>query len=202
MRRQRGRARESGCGQSADLSASTWSRASIRTALSLVTRLHREYGACGAVIQAYLRRSARDIERLETERIRVRLTKGAYLEPPEIAFEKKAQVDRNYLDLAQSLLTAGEYLAIATHDEHIIDAVEEFASPRRESPKTVLNSRCSTASAATCSGAWCAKATACAYTYRSARLGIPTFMRRLARAPGEPVILHPPTAALNFRATI
>jgi len=98
--------------------------------LTLVTRLHREYGACGAVIQAYLRRSAKDIERLETERIRVRLTKGAYLEPPEIAFEKKAQVDRNYLDLAQSLLTAGEYPAIATHDEHIIDAVENFVTAK------------------------------------------------------------------------
>jgi proline dehydrogenase len=96
--------------------------------LTLVTRLHREYGACGAVIQAYLRRSAKDIERLETERIRVRLTKGAYLELPEIAFEKKAQVDRNYLELAQSLLTAGEYPAIATHDEHIIGAVENFVA--------------------------------------------------------------------------
>jgi proline dehydrogenase len=96
--------------------------------LALVTRLHREHGACGAVIQAYLRRSAKDIERLETERIRVRLTKGAYLEPPEIAFEKKAQVDRNYLKLAQLLLSACEYPAIATHDEHIIDAVENFVA--------------------------------------------------------------------------
>ena len=96
--------------------------------LALVTRLHREHGACGAVIQAYLRRSAKDVKRLETERIRVRLTKGAYLEPPEIAFKEKAQVDRNYLELAQSLLTVGEYPAIATHDEHIIGTVETFAA--------------------------------------------------------------------------
>jgi proline dehydrogenase len=96
--------------------------------LALVRRLHREYGACGAVIQAYLRSSAKDVERLEAERIRVRLTKGAYLEPPYIAFAQKAQVDRNYLELAQSLLTAGEFPAIATHDEHIIDAVENFVA--------------------------------------------------------------------------
>ena len=96
--------------------------------LALVTGLHREHGACGAVIQAYLRRSARDIESLEKERIRVRLTKGAYLEPSEIAFASKAQVDRNYMALAQSLLTGGEYPAIATHDERIIGIVENFVT--------------------------------------------------------------------------
>lgn len=96
--------------------------------LALVTRVHRECGACGAVIQSYLRRSARDIESLEKERIRVRLTKGAYLEPPEIAFDSKSEVDRNYLELARSLLTTGEYPAIATHDARIIKKVEEFAT--------------------------------------------------------------------------
>jgi proline dehydrogenase len=96
--------------------------------LALVTRLHREYGACGTVIQAYLRRSAGDIECLERERVRVRLCKGAYLEPPDKAFEAKAQVDRNYLELARSLLTTGEYPAIATHDERIIGAVENFVA--------------------------------------------------------------------------
>ena len=98
--------------------------------LALVTRIHREHGACGTVIQAYLRRSAKDIARLETERIRVRLCKGAYLEPAEIAFDAKAQVDRNYLELARSLLTAGEYPAIATHDEQIIGTVESFVTSR------------------------------------------------------------------------
>ncbi len=98
--------------------------------LALVTRLHREYGACGTVIQAYLRRSAADIECLERERIRVRLCKGAYLESPVIAFPDKAQVNRNYLQLAKSLLLRGEYPAIATHDEHIIEAVESFVEEK------------------------------------------------------------------------
>ena len=94
--------------------------------LALVTGLHREYPSCGVVIQAYLKRSAKDIECLERERVRVRLCKGAYLEPPEIAFEHKADVDRSYLTLARSLLISGEYPAIATHDDHIIHAVESF----------------------------------------------------------------------------
>ncbi len=96
--------------------------------LGMVTRLHAQSGACGTVVQAYLRRSAEDIRHMERERIRVRLCKGAYLEPPEVAFPKKSEVDRNYLDLARSLLTDGEYPAIATHDWRIIQAVEEFAS--------------------------------------------------------------------------
>lgn len=98
--------------------------------LALVTRLHRRHGACGTVIQSYLHRSAADLEGLERERIRVRLVKGAYLEPPEIAFPDKAHVDRNYLALAEGLLTKGEYPAIATHDEKIIEEVERFVSDK------------------------------------------------------------------------
>ncbi len=98
--------------------------------LALVTRLHREHGACGTVIQAYLRRSPSDIEALERERIRVRLCKGAYLEGAQVAFPEKADVDRNYLALAKQLLSRGEYPAIATHDQRIIEAVGRFVSER------------------------------------------------------------------------
>jgi proline dehydrogenase len=88
--------------------------------LALVEDLHAEYGVCGTVIQAYLYRSAADIERLCSKGIRVRLCKGAYLEPPSVAFPQKRDVDRNYLDLARVLLASGGYPAIATHDEAII----------------------------------------------------------------------------------
>ena len=98
--------------------------------LALVEQLHRDYGACGTVIQSYLRRSQADIEALERARIRVRLVKGAYLEPSEFAFPDKAHVDQNYLALAKELLTTGEYPAIATHDERIIEAVERFVSEK------------------------------------------------------------------------
>jgi proline dehydrogenase len=96
--------------------------------LSLVTRLYARFGACGTVIQAYLRRSARDVNCLAHERIRVRLCKGAYLEPPEVAFPDKRDVDRNYLELARTLLADGRYPAIATHDPKMIGSVRQFAS--------------------------------------------------------------------------
>ena len=88
--------------------------------LHLVEELHARYGACGTVIQAYLYRSAGDVERLSAKGVRVRLCKGAYLEAPEVAFPHKRDVDRNYVDLARVLLANGNYPAIATHDEAII----------------------------------------------------------------------------------
>ncbi len=95
--------------------------------LSLVTDLHARHGACGAVIQAYLYRSERDIDCLCRERIRVRLCKGAYLEPATLAFQSKEDVDRNFLRLARKLLTEGVYPAIATHDERMISETIAFA---------------------------------------------------------------------------
>ena len=91
--------------------------------LEIVEELHARHGACGTVIQAYLYRSAKDIERLSEKQIRVRLCKGAYLEPATVAFRAKRDVDRNYLDLARQLLATGTYPAIATHDEAIIREV-------------------------------------------------------------------------------
>jgi len=99
--------------------------------LDLVTRVHRKHPACGAVLQACLYRSAQDVNALIHEGMRVRLVKGAYLEPPEIAFPAKAEVDRHYVGLAHHLLASGRYPAIATHDERIIDRIERFAANNR-----------------------------------------------------------------------
>jgi len=99
--------------------------------LDLVTRVHRRHPACGVVLQACLYRSAQDVNALIHEGIRVRLVKGAYLEPPEIAFPGKSDVDRHYIGLAHHLLSAGHYPAIATHDERIIDRIERFAANNR-----------------------------------------------------------------------
>jgi len=100
--------------------------------LDLVRRVHRRYPACGTVIQGYLHRSPQDLSSLIEEGIRVRLCKGAYLEPPEIAFPNKADVDHHYIGMAHHLLGAtqthpGYHPAIATHDERIIDRIERFA---------------------------------------------------------------------------
>jgi proline dehydrogenase len=95
-------------------------------------RLHEAYGAhCGVVIQSMLRRSERDVEDLIAMRARVRLCKGAYLEPPAVAFPEKADVDRNYVKLMQRLLTAGNYPGLATHDEAIIGQARELAGRER-----------------------------------------------------------------------
>src|SRR5438132_14333397 len=70
--------------------------------LDFVHELHRipgNRGCVGAVIQSYMRRSESDIEKLLSEGIRIRLCKGAYKEPPEIAFQKKTEVDDNYVRL-------------------------------------------------------------------------------------------------------
>jgi proline dehydrogenase len=78
-----------------------------------------------------LRRSEQDTEDLIAIRARVRLCKGAYLEPPSVAFPDKADVDRNYVKLMQRLLAAGNYPGLATHDEKIIGQAREFAGKER-----------------------------------------------------------------------
>ena len=90
-------------------------------------RLFDRFGAhCGVVIQSMLRRSEQDVEDLIAMRARVRLCKGAYLEPPAMAFPEKADVDRNYVRLMERLLVAGNYPGLATHDEAIIAHARDF----------------------------------------------------------------------------
>ncbi len=99
--------------------------------LDMVTDLHTRHGAVGTVIQAYLRRSSADIEMLNARGIRVRLCKGAYLEPASVAFPKKEDVDRNYVELMKLLLDKGAYPAIATHDEKMIEATKAYAAEHK-----------------------------------------------------------------------
>jgi proline dehydrogenase len=99
--------------------------------LQIVYDLHAETGSCGAVIQAYLKRSESDIDQLNSRRIRVRLCKGAYLEPETVALQDKAEVDLNFLKLAKKLLTDGNYPGIATHDEAIIDQIIAFVREQK-----------------------------------------------------------------------
>src|SRR5579872_2569373 len=98
--------------------------------LELVEDLHTRYGAVGTVIQAYLHRSRADVEKLCRRGIRVRLCKGAYLEPHSAAFPHKRQVDANYIELMKLLLDTGTYPAIATHDEKMITATRAHAAAR------------------------------------------------------------------------
>ena len=103
--------------------------------LDLVYDLYAETKSCGAVIQAYLKRSEADVDELNRRRIRVRLCKGAYLEPASVAIQDKAEVDRNYVGLAKKLLTDGNYPGLATHDERIIDQILKFVLEQNIAPE-------------------------------------------------------------------
>jgi proline dehydrogenase len=98
--------------------------------LDMVRELHRRpdhAGRVGAVIQSYLRRSEQDVRELCAEGVRIRLCKGAYKEPPEIAFPEKSRVDENFITLMKIMLRSGVYHGIATHDEAMIEATTGFA---------------------------------------------------------------------------
>ena len=99
--------------------------------LDFVHELHRmpgHAGRVGAVIQSYMLRAEADVEKLLADRIRIRLCKGAYKEPPDIAFQKKSEVDASYIKLMKILLKSGVYHGLATHDEAIINATKAFAT--------------------------------------------------------------------------
>ena len=102
--------------------------------LDFVHELHRMPGngnSVGTVIQAYMKRSESDVEKLLAEGIRIRLCKGAYKEPPNIAFENKADVDANYIKLMKILMKSGVYHGMATHDENIIREAQAFATKEK-----------------------------------------------------------------------
>jgi proline dehydrogenase len=101
-----------------------------QTTLDIVRRIHARpeaRDAVGVVIQAYLYRSQSDIEQLIAEGIRVRLCKGAYKEPAEVAFPHKADVDANYVRLGCLLIDSPLYHGLATHDEAMIEAIKAHA---------------------------------------------------------------------------
>jgi proline dehydrogenase len=105
--------------------------------LDFVHQLHRapgNQGIVGAVIQSYMRRSESDVEKLLAEGIRIRLCKGAYKEPAEIAFQKKSEVDDNYVRLMKILMKSGVYNGMATHDENIINEAKRFATREKVPP--------------------------------------------------------------------
>jgi proline dehydrogenase len=96
--------------------------------LRIVKQSRAETDAVGTVIQAYLYRSEKDIQDLLSIGCRIRLVKGAYKEPSQIAFPRKKDVDANYVKLMQLLLPSGIYHGIATHDLNMIEATIRFAA--------------------------------------------------------------------------
>jgi proline dehydrogenase len=108
-----------------DMEASNVTQATI----DVFKRLRSEFGLndVGIVVQAYLYRTENDVRDLLKIPARIRLCKGAYNEPPEVAYPEKQKVDENYVRVMQLLLSSGTYHGIATHDPKMIDATIDFA---------------------------------------------------------------------------
>ncbi len=118
-----------------DMEGSPYTQATI----DMVRSLHAiaaNRGHVGIVIQAYLRRSEHDIATLLADGIRIRLCKGAYQEPPNLAFPQKSDVDANFVKLTHVLLTSGVYHGIATHDEAMIRAAKQAVRECRVDPQS------------------------------------------------------------------
>jgi proline dehydrogenase len=99
--------------------------------VELVKRVRTQSPAVGAVIQSYLYRSEPDIQDLLSYGCRIRLCKGAYKEPAEVAFPSKADVDANYVKLMRLLLSSGFYHGIATHDPRMIAETIRWAAEKK-----------------------------------------------------------------------
>ena len=96
--------------------------------MALTEHLHAKHpGAVGTVLQAYLYRTVYDTERLLDQGIRIRLCKGAYKEPANLAFPEKRDVDANYVKLIRLMVASRTFCGIATHDPAMIAATERFA---------------------------------------------------------------------------
>lgn len=132
MRRILDRARALGGFVRLDMESSDYTQ---RTLDFFEHHLHPAYGDhVGVVIQSALRRSAADVEHLIGLRARVRLCKGAYLEPPDVAFPDKRDVDAQYVALMRRLMTAGNFPGLATHDEVILTQAVAFAQAEGIAP--------------------------------------------------------------------
>lgn len=108
-----------------DMEGSDYTEATIQ----MTERLHARWpGRVGTVLQAYLFRTEADAERLVGQGIRIRLCKGAYKEPADIAFADKADTDANYVKLMKRLATSGVFCGMATHDEAIVHAMKQFVA--------------------------------------------------------------------------
>jgi proline dehydrogenase len=102
----------------------------VDATLRVFERAFATHKNVGIVLQAYLKRTPRDVERAIELGARVRLCKGAYNEPPEIAIKQMEQIRERYLELAHALLERGNYPGIATHDRQLIGEIEAFTAQR------------------------------------------------------------------------
>jgi proline dehydrogenase len=111
-----------------DMEGSGYTEATV----AMTERLYAQYpGAVGTVLQAYMFRTEDDVDRLLKQGIRIRLCKGAYKEPPQLAFPAKSDVDANYLRVSKQMVTSPVFCGMATHDEAIIAEICRFVKAHK-----------------------------------------------------------------------
>lgn len=96
----------------------------LQPSFDILDELSKEYDNIGTVIQAYFYQSEEIIKKYENYRLRI--VKGAYKEPENLAYQEKSAIDRNYIKLIETHLLNGKFTSIATHDHHVINHVKEF----------------------------------------------------------------------------
>ncbi len=162
----------------------------VDATLRIYRALQERYGCAGFVLQSYLHRSEADLRAMLSSAPNVRIVKGAYLEPPSLAFPQKHEVDENYVKLAELALSHDGYTAIATHDASIVARVEEFTAargvPKRGRAK--FQTLCGIASERL-RAAWSSAAIASRLSVPCGSFGFPMPMRRLAGRPAGNVAL-------------
>lgn len=131
-RRLLARAAEHGMFVRADMEGSDYTERTV----AMVERVFGDFANTGTVLQSYLRRTDEDLGRLLRLGCRVRLVKGAYLEPESVAYQEKSKVDSQYIAQAKRLLREGNYPALATHDARIIAELRQFAQDAQIDPSS------------------------------------------------------------------
>ncbi len=94
--------------------------------IEVYRRVHRNFPGVGIVLQAYLRRTEKDADLLIAEGANFRLCKGIYRERPEIAFQKREEIQQNYMTLLERMMRGGAYVGIATHDSLLVDGAQKL----------------------------------------------------------------------------
>ena len=141
--------------------------------LSILRELRKDFPETGAVLQAYLHRTEADCRALAYEGSRVRLCKGAYNEPEEVAYQDRLEVDRSYVRCLKVLMAGQGYPMIATHDPRMVEIGGTLASRygREQGP---TSSRCCTASGPRSRSGWPRRGRRCGCTCPTARSGTGT----------------------------
>lgn len=114
-----------------DMEASEYTERTVQ----IVSKVFAELPNTGTVLQSYLHRSLEDTRHFVSLGTRIRVVKGAYLEPAEVAIPEKSGVDKQYVEMAKLLVEHGNYPAIATHDSAIIQAITDFAKEKGIEPE-------------------------------------------------------------------